>query len=193
MRLSAAGPLFLRAHRKHALNRHRSKEKVANTSPEPWLRGPIDGVHPLVMPLFFSFAQVREDLTKHTEGLTREQVWQKIDGASLGFHLKHIAGSVDRLTTYLLGEQLSEEQMRVLRQEQEGSEDLSILLHLVDESLRASEHKLRTLDPQNLYDPRAVGRRALPTTVIGLIVHLAEHTQRHLGQAITTCKALRQT
>ena len=109
-----------------------------------------------------------------------------------GFHLRHIAGSVDRLTTYLVGEQLSEEQLHTLRQEEKGGPDADTLLRLIDGSLRASEDKLRRLDARSLYDARSVGRRALPTTVIGLIVHLAEHTQRHLGQAITTAKILRQ-
>ncbi len=68
----------------------------------------------------------------------------------------------------------------------------SQLLASVDDSLRHSEERLRSIDPASIYDVRAVGRKALPTTVIGLIVHLAEHTQRHLGQAITLCKAVRQ-
>ncbi|MBV9157592.1 MAG: DinB family protein [Acidobacteriaceae bacterium] len=160
--------------------------------PEPWLRGPINDVHPLVMPLFFTFSQVVEDLAKHTAGLAREQVWRKVDGASLGFHLKHIPGTVDRLITYLMGEQLSAQQLQALKQESEGEESLDELLRLMEETIRRAEDKLRHLDPQSLYEARSVGRRALPTTVIGLIVHLAEHTQRHLGQAITTSKLLRQ-
>ena len=162
------------------------------SSPEPWLRGPLAGVHPLVMPVLFSFAQVREDLAKHTQGLTEAQVWTVASGASVGFHLKHIAGSVDRITTYLLGSQLTEQQLQTLRQESAPDAGLAQLLALVDDSLRDSEERLRSVDPGSLYDVRAVGRRVLPTTVIGLIVHLAEHTQRHLGQAITLCKAVRQ-
>ena len=160
--------------------------------PEPWLRGPLEGVHPLVMPVFFTFLQVREDLRKHLSDLPGEAVWRKVDGASVGFHLKHMAGTVDRLTTYLTGEQLSEEQLRTLREENAGNENLEELLRLLEDNLRASEDKLRQIDPDTLYDSRSVGRRALPTTVIGLIVHLAEHTQRHLGQAVTTSKLLRQ-
>ncbi len=162
--------------------------------PEPWLRGTLEGVHPLVLPVFFSFAQVREDLAKHTAGLTREQVWTKPGNAAapLGFHLKHIAGSVDRLTTYLLGRQLSQAQLDSLRHEFETDSELDDLLRQVNESLHASEEQLRRIDPETLYEHRAVGRRALPTTVLGLIVHLAEHTQRHLGQAVTTAKIVRQ-
>ena len=152
----------------------------------------MEGVHPLVMPVFFSFAQVREDLAKHTHGLTDGQVWTSVGGASAGLHLKHLAGSVDRITTYLLGSQLTEEQLAGLRQESVPDIGLERLLAMVDHSLRDSEERLRSVDPDRLYDARTVGRKGLPTTVLGLIVHLAEHTQRHLGQAITICKVIRQ-
>lgn len=161
--------------------------------PEPWLRGSIEGVHPLVMPVFFTFAHVREELSKYTAGLTDAQIWAKPANttASLGFHLKHIAGSVDRLMTYLAGGQLSQAQLDTLRHESEAGADLDTLLRLVDESLDAAEEQLRKVNPETLYEPRAVGRRGLPTTVLGLIVHIAEHTQRHLGQAVTTAKIVR--
>jgi uncharacterized damage-inducible protein DinB len=143
------------------------------------------------MPLFFTFRQVHEDLTTHVAGLTTEQVWRKTGSVSLGFHLKHIAGSIDRLTTYLLGEQLTAAQLASLEQEARGDEDLSELLERIEASLQHCQQRLRTLPPDSLYEPRAVGRQALPTTVLGLIVHIAEHTQRHLGQAITLSQALR--
>jgi hypothetical protein len=164
---------------------------VPETIPEPWLRGPLPDLHPLVQPVFFSFAQVREDLIRHTAGLTREQVWRRVGGTSLGFHLKHLAGSVDRLSTYLLGNELSDEQLRALREESHGNEDADELLIQVNQALEEAEKRLRRLDPALLYEARAVGRRGLPTTVIGLLVHLSEHTQRHLGQAITTAKLVR--
>jgi DinB superfamily len=165
---------------------------VAEAIPEAWLRGPLPGVHPLVMPVFFTFAQVLEDLAKHTQGLSREQVWQSTNGtALLGFHIQHIAGSVDRLTTYLAGGQLSETQMQFMREEGKGDMKVEELLRVLAAALRNSEERLRQIDPATLYEHRGVGRKALPTTVIGLIVHLAEHTQRHLGQAITTVKMLR--
>ena len=162
-------------------------------NPEPWLRGPLAGVAPLVMPVFFSYAQVREDLRMHTASLSDELVWKPVAGNSLGFQLRHIAGSVDRITTYLLGQSLDEAQLEFLKQEATPQGTLAELLALVDKQLEQSEAKLLTVDPQALYAARTVGRRALPTTVIGLIVHLAEHTQRHLGQAITITKLLRQS
>lgn len=170
---------------------------TANTSesygqPEPWLRGPIPQVHPLVMPVFFSFSLVREDLAEHAAGLSLEQVWQTVGRTSIGFHLKHLAGSVDRLTTYLMGGQLSEEQLRYLHEEGHGTEEVQELLEGVYRALTDSEEKLRTLDPNSLYQKRAVGRKGLPTSVLGLIVHIAEHTQRHLGQAVTLSQLSRQ-
>jgi len=144
------------------------------------------------MPVFFSFAQVREDLAKHTAGLEPAQIWRTIGPNSLGFQLKHIAGSVDRITSYLMEQSLIPAQMEFLRQESSGSEDIASLLALVEHSLSRSEDRLRQIDPASIYDARSVGRRALPTTVIGLLVHLAEHTQRHLGQAITLSKLARQ-
>ena len=161
---------------------------------EPWLRGPIEGVHPLVMPVFFSFEQVREDLARHTRNLSDEALWKHADpakqGGTIGFHLKHLAGSVDRLTTYLLGNQLSREQLQTLAEESRPEGSLAELLELVNRALSSSEERLRSLDPATIFDARSVGRRALPTTVIGLLVHLCEHTQRHLGQAITLAKLL---
>ena len=187
MRLPAARPLLAGPYGKYAL-----VASTASESAEPWLRGPIEGVTGLVMPLFFSFRQVREDLALHTAGLTREQLWRKIGSTSVGFHLKHIAGSIDRLTSYLLGEQLTPEQLTFLKQESHGDEELPDLLRQVKASLGDCEDRLRTLTPDALYEPRGVGRQALPTTVIGLLVHIAEHTQRHLGQAITLSQVVRQ-
>ncbi len=157
--------------------------------PEPWLRGPIDGVHPVVAPLFFSFTQVREDLRKHTEGLSDEEVWQPAGpNPSLGFQLRHMAGSVDRLATYLAGGDLSKEQLDALRAESVPGAPLSDLLTALNQTLSSVEEKLKALDPGTLYEPRYVGRKRMPTSVIGLLVHIAEHTQRHLGQAINTAR-----
>jgi hypothetical protein len=165
----------------------------SKAAPEAWLRGALPGIHPLVMPVFFTFIQVREELAVHTQGLTQEQIDRRVAGSSLGFHLRHIAGSVDRLTTYLSERALNEEQLNFLRTESAGGLALTDLLALVEQSLMRCQHSLLALDPATLFAPRTVGRRALPTSVIGLIVHIAEHTQRHLGQAVTLSKILRQS
>jgi hypothetical protein len=162
--------------------------------PEPWLRGPIPGVEPLVMPVFFSFMQVREDLALHTAALTQGDVWRCVGSLPpLGFQLRHLAGSVDRLTTYLMGETLSPEQLDFLQQERTPGAALPELLAGADAALRHAEERIATIDPAAIQEPRYIGRKRLATTVLGLLVHIAEHTQRHLGQAITTAKFLRDS
>jgi uncharacterized damage-inducible protein DinB len=162
---------------------------------EAWLRGPIEGVPPHLMPVFHSFAMVHEDLAHYTEGLTTEDVWRHTGALpSLGFHLRHIAHSVDRLVTYLCGDQLSEAQIATLKRETElGAETLAELLEDIDEKLSDAERRIRTIEPGMLNEPRYIGKKRLPSTVLGLLVHVAEHTQRHLGQAITTAKLARET
>jgi uncharacterized damage-inducible protein DinB len=157
---------------------------------EAWLRGPIEGVPPHLMPVFHSFAMVREDLAHYTEGLTTEDVWRRTGSLPpLGFHLRHIAHSVDRLVTYLCGDQLSDAQIATLKQETEpATTTLAELLEDVDEKLKDAERRLLTIEPGMLNQPRFIGKKRLPSTVLGLLVHVAEHTQRHLGQAITTAK-----
>jgi uncharacterized damage-inducible protein DinB len=143
--------------------------------------------------VFHSFAQVREDLALHTAGLTTEQVWMRTGTLpSLGFHLRHIAHSVDRLVTYLCGSELTQAQIDTLKQEAVPGATLEELLSGIDAQLRAAEERLRTVPATSLYDPRWIGRKRLPTNVLGLLVHVAEHTQRHLGQAITTAKLSRE-
>src|SRR4051812_3766846 len=94
----------------------RPPESSAAPQTEPWMRGPIPGVHFLIAPLLYSFQMAREDLAKHTAGLTTEQIWATPHGfGSVGFHLRHIAGSTDRLMTYVDGGQLSEAQMAALK------------------------------------------------------------------------------
>ncbi len=164
-----------------------------SNQPEPWMRGPIEGLEPLVAPVFYSFTQVREDLALHTEGLSTEQVWSQTGSLpSLGFHLRHIAGSVDRLMTYLMEREITKDQIGVLKAESEPGASLDELLAGVDATLDEAEEQLRTIQPESIHAPRYIGRKRLPTTVLGLLVHIAEHTQRHLGQVITTAKLARQ-
>ncbi len=160
--------------------------------PEPWLRGPIPGVSPLLAPVLHAFQQVREDLARHTEGLTPEQIWARPHGlGSLGFHLRHMAGSVDRLITYAQGQSLTAEQLAALAAEHDAGAGRDELLAAVHTSLDRAESVVRAIDPARLAEPRTVGRKRLPTTLIGLLVHIAEHTQRHLGQAISAARLAR--
>jgi uncharacterized damage-inducible protein DinB len=161
---------------------------------EAWLRGPVEGVPPHLMPVFHSFMMVREDLARYTEGLTTDDVWRRTGALpSLGFHLRHIAHSVDRLVTYLCGDQLSDGQIATLKQESEPGATLTQLLEDINEKLSDAERRIRTIDAAMLVEPRYIGKKRLPSTVLGLLVHVAEHTQRHLGQAITTAKLARET
>jgi len=163
---------------------------------EPWLRGPLAGVHPLVAPTLHAYTQAREDLARWTNGLTDAEIWLRPHGlAPVGFQLRHIAGSVDRLSTYLRGEQLTPEQLEALAHEMDPgsgpSRSLPELLAEVNAALLKSEQVIQLLDPTTLTQPRRVGRKQLPTTVAGLVVHLAEHTQRHVGELIVTSKLAR--
>src|ERR1700691_3601549 len=161
---------------------------------EPWLRGPLAGVNPLVAPTLHAFAQAREELGLLPDGLTDAEIWLRPHGlAPVGFQLRHIAGSVERLTTYLRGEQLAPEQLIAIPQEMDPGPGRLTLLAEVNEALQQCEQVIRALDPTILTDSRSVGRRRLPTTVIGLVVHLAEHTQRHVGELIVTAKLARDT
>jgi len=148
---------------------------------EPWLRGPIEGVDPLTAPVLYAFTQAREDLARYTEGLTVEQLW----GSAVGFHMRHIARSTDRLIAYLerrMPEQLGDGDPGATREE---------LLVELNSAFERAEAVVRAIDPATLRDARLVGRKRLPTTVIGLLTHIAEHTQRHVGQAITAAKSIR--
>jgi hypothetical protein len=162
--------------------------------PEPWLRGPVPGVDPLIGPTLYAFQHAREDLARYTEGLTPEQIWTTPHGfGSVGFHIRHIGGSVERLTTYVQGKQLSPEQLHAVGTEKDAGASRQELLAKLDADLLAAESLIRSLDPSRLTEPREVGRKRLPTTVMGLIVHMAEHTQRHIGQAISAAKWARAT
>lgn len=162
------------------------------TLPEPWLRGSLADVSPLTAPILFAFQQAREDLATHIEGLTLEQIWATPFGfGSLGFHLRHIARSTDRLITYLEGKLLSERQLGALGAEKEPGGSGEELLAELDSAFRKAEAVVRALNPATLAETREVGRQRLPTTVIGLLTHIAEHTQRHVGQAIAAAKLVR--
>lgn len=157
--------------------------------PEPWLRGPVAGVHPLVAPTLYAFAQAREDIERWTDGLSDPQIWLQPHGlAPVGFQLQHIAGSIERLTTYLRGDQLTPEQLAAISHEMDPGAGRSQLIDAANKAFHNSEQVIRALDPAVLTEVRSVGRKRMPTTVIGLVVHLAEHTQRHVGELIITAK-----
>lgn len=158
---------------------------------EPWMRGPIPGVSPLLSGVLYSFQQTLEDLEKFTAHLTDRQIWDRPHGlASLGFQMQHIAGSVDRLSTYLIEGSLTEAQFLELRGEALPGPGRQELMARMRETFSRVGGLIGSIDVATLSDARAIGRKRLPATVAGLLVHIAEHTQRHLGQAIITAKLL---
>ena len=159
---------------------------------EPWMRGPIAQVDPLLAPLLYCFEQAREDIIKYAADLAVAQLWARPHGfGSAGFHIRHAGGAVDRLCTYLEGKALSEEQLFFLQNEMDEGANFDALFAELDGHLQRVEAVVRALDPGSLRDARTVGRKKLPATVIGLLVHTCEHTQRHVGQAISAAKLAR--
>ncbi len=166
----------------------------AASSVEPWMRGPIEGVDPLLAPLIYCFQQAREDITKFAADLTAEQLWTRPHGfGSAGFHIRHAGGAADRLCTYLEGQMLTEQQLQFLKNEMAEGATFEELFAELDQHLARVEKVVRQVDVSTFREPRGIGRKQLPTTVIGLIVHICEHTQRHVGQAISAAKLARVT
>jgi uncharacterized damage-inducible protein DinB len=160
--------------------------------PEAWLRGPIEGIDAFLQPAAHALVQAREDLDRAIAGVSHADLWTRPNGAaSLGFHLRHVAGSLDRLLTYARGAQLDDRQRAALEREEDRgvlSDDATTLVEQARHAIDSALAQLRATRREALLEPRAVGRRALPSTVLGLLFHAAEHTSRHVGQAITTAK-----
>lgn len=132
---------------------------------EPWLRGPVAGIHPLLAPVFYALTQAQEDLEKHTADVTNTEVWSKPCGlAPVGFQLRHIAGSLDRLATYLEGRGLSERQLAFLHAEFEAGASLGELIDGVRNAIRRALEIVQTLDPDKLAEARSVLRYTLRST-----------------------------
>src|SRR4051812_9224373 len=164
---------------------------MSTSLPEVWLRGPIEGFDPAVMPAVHALLQVREDLHRLVATVPAAHVWARPGGAaSIGFHLRHTGGALDRLLAYARGEALSAEQLRQLRAEEEPGESIDSIGRTVDRIIDAALDQFAATSRDTLLERRLVGRAGLPSTVGGLIFHSAEHSTRHLGQAITTARIL---
>jgi uncharacterized damage-inducible protein DinB len=165
-----------------------------STATEAWLEGQLDGVDPYLMPVAHGLVQVARDVEPLAD-LTPEELWARPGGAAaVGFHLKHVAGVLDRLATYARGEALSDEQQSALRAEGAPGDRPASAAALVTEARAAVGRALaqvRATSRAALLEPRTVGRRQLPSNVLGLLHHAAEHATRHTGQAITTAKVVR--
>ena len=163
--------------------------------PEVWMRGPVPEIPPFLQPVAHALLQAAEEVRAVVGALSTAHLWARPGGAaSVGFHVRHAAGSLDRLFTYARGEALSSEQRDFLATEAtpgsppaEGADLAAAFERQVDRAL----DQLRATPDSTLLEARGVGRLQLPSTVLGLLFHAAEHTQRHVGQIVTTARIVR--
>jgi uncharacterized damage-inducible protein DinB len=163
-----------------------------NNKPEVWLRGPLEGISPLLQPVAHALLQAREELNELMNGFPDNLLWERPAGmASPGFHLQHLTGVLDRLFTYAKGEQLTQPQLDYLASEGKDQQySVQLLLDNFNRQVDKAIKHLSVTDELTLTETRDVGRAQIPSTVIGLLVHSAEHTMRHVGQLLVTAKFL---
>jgi DinB family. len=161
--------------------------------PEVWLRGALPGIPAQVQPVAHALLQAQEEIHALMNHFPDELLWERpAQVASPGFHLQHIAGVLDRLFTYAKGEQLSAQQLDYLKAEGQPLGTTDSLLQALDKQIEISIAFLKSIDPTILVASRGVGRKLLPSTVMGLLFHATEHTMRHTGQLIVTVRVLLQ-
>jgi uncharacterized damage-inducible protein DinB len=166
---------------------------MQKSQPEPWLRGTHSEISAVPRAVLHALELAQEDLTFWCRELSEKELLAAPFGlASIAFHLRHIARSLDRLLTYAEGRQLTERQLQALTNEADVPCSKTEIFKEFLVAITASSTRILKLaeHPDTLNQPRTVGRKNLPTTVVGLLVHIADHTQRHVGQAITTAKIL---
>jgi uncharacterized damage-inducible protein DinB len=165
---------------------------TASSLPEAWLRGPVPGYPPVLMPVAHALLQAREDVERAARDAGTEELWRRPgQAASAGYHLQHLAGSLDRLLTYARGESLTDVQRAALAEEGTPGAPASVLMPAALAQIDRALEQVRLTPVESLGTARDVGRAKLPSTVLGLLFHAAEHTSRHVGQLITTLKAVR--
>lgn len=164
--------------------------------PEVWLRGPLPDMPALLQPVAHALLQAREEVNAMMLGFNVDVLWERPAGvASVGFHLQHLTGVLDRLFTYADGRPLNTEQLSYLSAEGKSyqQDDLvSNLLEAFNSQVDKALEQLKSTNENMLTEVRGVGRAQIPSTVIGLLVHAAEHTQRHIGQLLVTVKVVGQ-
>jgi len=163
---------------------------MAEQETEPWLRGTKTEVDALRRGVLHALELAAEDVARWSDPLNGNEMEARPLGLpSVGFQVRHIARSLDRLLTYAEGLQLSDRQLKSLRSEEEFTDREATLMEFA-EAIEVAVKRVLNISADSYEKPRAVGRRNLPTTVGGLLVHVADHTQRHVGQAVTTAKAV---
>ena len=157
---------------------------------EPWLRGTLTEFDPMRRGVLHALELAAEDVAKWCEGLSDEEMELRPFGAaSVGFHLRHMVRSLDRLLTYAEGSTLTKLQMEQLKLEMEAAGRDKTMMEFA-EGIEVAGVRVKRFAPENFDAVRGIGRKMLPTTVGGLLVHCADHTQRHVGQAVTTAKVV---
>jgi len=160
--------------------------------PEPWLSGTLLHVPPLQRAVLHALQLAEHDLTRWCADLSLVELNARpANLPSIAFQLRHIARSIDRLLTYAEGGNLSEQQLSALKLETENIFDREKLFEELKTGMEEAARRINAFGREKLDQPRKVGRKQRPTTVAGLLIHIAEHTQRHVGQAITTAKVVR--
>lgn len=163
-----------------------------DNAPEVWLRGPLPGFASPLMPVAHALLQAREEIERATTDVPVDELWRRPGrAASAGYHLEHLAGSLDRLLTYARGESLSDTQRAALAREGASAIEGAVLVPAVLAQIDRALDQLRRTPVETLAEAREVGRARLPSTVLGLLYHAGEHTTRHVGQLVTTLKVLR--
>jgi len=158
-------------------------------SAEPWLRGTLMDVPALPRAVLHALQLAGEDAERWCASLTDAELNARPGGvAPVAFHLRHIVRSADRLLTYAEGRPLSPEQIAALKAELAPAANKQELFAEFRTGMEHATSRVRCFNPAQFDQPRTVGKLQLPTTVAGLLIHVAEHTQRHVGQAITTAK-----
>jgi len=157
--------------------------------PEPWLRGTLSDVPAVPRAVLHALELAAEDVERWCGALSDEQLNQRPAGlAPVAFHIRHLARSLDRLLAYAEGASLNDNQMKALKSEMDPGATQKELFTELYAAMMQSAMRIRKLAGANLEAKRTVGRNKLPSTLGGLLVHIADHTQRHVGQAITTAK-----
>jgi hypothetical protein len=164
------------------------------TRPEAWLRGPLPDIPALLQPAAHALIQAQEDTVRYMAGFPETLLWNRpVERASVGFHLQHLTGVLDRMLTYAKDKTLSEEQFAFLRAEGQPNPSITVLqlLKAFEDKVKEALDYFKTLSPTELAQTRTVGRKKLPSTLIGLLFHAAEHNQRHVGQLLVTVSVVK--
>jgi len=155
------------------------------------MRGTHAELDPVVRAVVHALELAEEDVSRWCGPLSDAEMFARPGGvAPVAFHLRHIARTLDRLLTYAEGRVLTEAQLAALRTEMDAGSAAEVIAEF-RKGLTAAKERVRSVAPESFAEARGIGRKRLPTTVAGLLIHCAEHTARHVGQAVTTAKVVR--